>query len=129
VGDVAGVQENVVGEWHALLRRHAMVFTALEAALHEHGLGVSEFEALELLAGCEHNKCRGADLTEAVQLSQSAASRLVARMERAGLVERAMCEMDRRGIFVMLTDEGRRRYQAAKPAHRAVLAETLGDPA
>jgi DNA-binding MarR family transcriptional regulator len=37
-----------------------------------------------------------------------------------------MCPEDRRGIMACLTDEGRERYEAARPTHRAVLAETLG---
>ena len=36
-----------------------------------------------------------------------------------------MCAHDRRGIFAHLTDEGRARYEAARPTHRAVLAEEL----
>lgn len=123
VSDVA--EQGLVEEWHRLLARHAAVFNALECALQEeHGLGVSEFEALEALAVCDH-KCRAADLTDAVHLSQSATSRLVARMEREGLVERAMCEMDRRGIFVTLTEAGWTRFRTAKPTHRRVLRETL----
>ena len=66
------------------------------------------------------------DLAEAVHLSQSALSRVVARLEADGLVVRAMCAEDRRGIFACLTDAGRERYAAALPAHRAVLAEALG---
>ncbi len=113
-------------QWHELLARHAAVFGALEAKLQKrHGIGVNEFEALERLATCEY-KCRAADLTQAAQLSQSTTSRLIARMEREGLVERAMCDMDRRGIFVMLTEAGRRLYAQAKPTHRAVLEEVLG---
>ena len=34
---------------------------------------------------------------------------------------------DRRGIYVRITDAGRTRYKAARPAHRAALAEALGD--
>lgn len=127
VSDVVEVQQHdeLVTEWRGLLERHAKVFGALECALQEHGVGVSEFEALEFLAACEDH-CRSADLVEAAQLSQSAASRLVARMEKAGLVERKLCELDRRGVFVALTEAGRERYEQAKPTHRAVLAETLG---
>jgi DNA-binding MarR family transcriptional regulator len=33
--------------------------------------------------------------------------------------------MDRRGIFVVLTDEGRRRRAEAAPTHRDVLARIL----
>ena len=66
------------------------------------------------------------DLGDAVHLSQSALSRVVARLEGDGLVVRAMCTEDRRGIFVCITDAGRERYAEARPAHRAVLAEALG---
>jgi DNA-binding MarR family transcriptional regulator len=128
VGGVRDVAEaELVRQWQELLARHAAVSAALEAELQQrHGLGVSEFEALDRLARCELGKCRGAELTDAVHLSQSAASRLVARMERDGLVERSMCEADRRGIFVVLTERGRERHAEARPTHRAVLAATLG---
>jgi DNA-binding MarR family transcriptional regulator len=120
-------EQTLVAEWRELLARHAVVSGALETELQrQHGIGVSEFEALEQIATCGEGKCRAARLSDAVHLSQSAASRLVARLERAGLVQRAMCEMDRRGIFVTLTEEGHRRYTEARPTHRAVLAGTLG---
>ncbi|MGP3966164.1 MarR family winged helix-turn-helix transcriptional regulator [Streptomyces sp. 6N223] len=120
----------LVAQWQELLTRHAAVWHPLERELQQrHGIGVSEFEALELLATRDHDKCRAAELAEAAHLSQSAASRMTARLERAGLVQRAVCDLDRRGIFVTLTEEGRRRYAEAKPTHRAVLAEILGAPA
>ncbi|MET8021186.1 MarR family winged helix-turn-helix transcriptional regulator [Streptomyces decoyicus] len=123
---IGGSEQELVDEWHGLLARHATVQNALEQELQaQHGLSVSEFEALELLASSDHGKCRGQDLTHVVHLSQSAASRLVARLERGGLVERVMCDLDRRGIFVVLTDEGHKRYGNAKPTHRSVLARTL----
>jgi DNA-binding MarR family transcriptional regulator len=119
-------QRALVDQWRGLFARHAAVYNALETELRQrHGVGVSEFEVLERLAGCVEGKCRGADVMETVHLSQSAASRLVARMERDGLVERAMCDQDRRGIFVVLTDAGRRLHREATPTHRSVLAATL----
>ncbi|PRX45394.1 DNA-binding MarR family transcriptional regulator [Prauserella shujinwangii] len=121
--DVA--EQSLVAEWHALLARHAAVSGALECRLQdEHGIGVNEFETLERLATCDR-KCRAADLTDATHLTQSTTSRLISRMERDGLVERSMCDIDRRGIFVMLTAAGRRLYEEAKPTHRAVLREQL----
>ena len=36
----------LVDQWRALLEQHARVTSALEKALGEHGLGVSEFEVL-----------------------------------------------------------------------------------
>jgi len=73
----------------------------------------------------EKDERRMQDLAEAVHLSQSALSRVVARLEADGLVVRAMCAEDRRGIFACLTDAGRERHAAARPAHRAVLAAAL----
>jgi DNA-binding MarR family transcriptional regulator len=111
--------------WRDLLDRHARTTSALERSLHEHGLGVSEYEVLERLATGDSDERRMQELAEAVHLSQSALSRVVARLEADGLVTRAMCSTDRRGIFACLTDAGRERYNEAMPAHRAVLAEAL----
>ena len=123
VSDVA--EKELVQEWHELLARYSAVFGKLECRLQErHGIGANEFEALERVATGE-SKCRSADLTEAIHLSQSATSRLVARLEKEGLVERALCDVDRRGIFVTITDAGREKYLAAKQTHREVLAENL----
>jgi DNA-binding MarR family transcriptional regulator len=118
----------LVAQWQELLGRYAAVWHPLERELQRrHAIGVSEFEALERLATCAHDKCRAAELADAARLSQSAASRLAARLERAGLVEREMCDLDRRGIFLTLTEAGHRRYTQAKPTHRAVLAEVLAE--
>ena len=43
------------------------------------------------------------------------------KSERADLVCRSMCDFDRRGVFVQITDQGRARLLAARPTHRAVL--------
>ena len=66
------------------------------------------------------------ELADSVHLSQSALSRLIGRLESEGLVSRTICQQDRRGIFACITDEGRARYEAAKPAQRRVLADALG---
>jgi DNA-binding MarR family transcriptional regulator len=117
----------LVASWYALREQHARATTALERALEEdHKLGVSEFEVLERLAEAEESSCRMQALHDSVHLSQSALSRVVGRLESAGLVERKMCRDDRRGIFAALTEAGRERYEAARPTHRRVLAEVLG---
>jgi DNA-binding MarR family transcriptional regulator len=113
--------------WHDLMDRYARTMSALERALeHEHGLGVSEYEVLERLASPDKDQRRMQELAEAVHLSQSALSRVVGRLEADGLVTRGMCAHDRRGIYACLTDAGRARFEAARPTHRAVLADTLG---
>ncbi|WP_245595388.1 MarR family winged helix-turn-helix transcriptional regulator [Glycomyces tenuis] len=94
-----------------------------------HGLGLSEFEVLQILAGrCRvesGHKVKMKDLEAEMYLSQSALSRTVTRLEKSGLVGRAACDFDRRANFLMLTPEGRERWEAARPTHRAVLERHL----
>ena len=121
-----------VAEWRNLLARHAAISCALERELQAYELGVSEYEVLERLAEARTSepggvcKARAQQLAGEVHLSQSALSRVIARLEKAGLVERAMCPEDRRGIFVQLTPAGADRQRQAEPTHRSVLAEHLG---
>jgi DNA-binding MarR family transcriptional regulator len=118
--------QQLVEVWRDLLDRHARTTSSLERRLQrDHGLGVSEYEVLERLAGGPAEERRMQELAEAVHLSQSALSRVVARLEADGLVTRGMCPNDRRGILACLTESGRERYEAARPTHREVLAETL----
>jgi DNA-binding MarR family transcriptional regulator len=113
--------------WRELLDSHARVSGALERALQsEHGLGVSEFEVLDRLAGADKDQRRMQELADAVHLSQSALSRLIGRLESEGLVSRAICSNDRRGIFACLTDAGRARHEEALPTQRRVLEAQLG---
>jgi DNA-binding MarR family transcriptional regulator len=117
----------LVEAWRDLLESHARIHGALERALKPHDLGVSEFEILDRLAVDRNDQRRMQELGEAVHLSQSALSRVVGRLEHDGLVTRGMCEEDRRGIYVCITDAGRQRHKAARPSHRAALVDALGD--
>lgn len=121
--------DQVVEAWRELLARHATLSCDLDRVLHEHGLGVSDFEVLDRLADAEDGSLRMLHLGEEVHLSQSALSRLVSRLERDGLVTRTMCTDDRRCISVRLTELGRTRHAAAQPAQRAVLATHLAKSA
>ncbi|MEU6250839.1 MarR family transcriptional regulator [Glycomyces sp. NPDC047010] len=89
-----------------------------------HDLGLSEFEVLKILSSkcCDSTgKAKMKDLEAEMYLSQSALSRTVTRLEKAGLVTRATCDFDRRAMFLMLTPAGQERYEAAQPTYRGVL--------
>src|SRR6202020_2840047 len=123
-GETGGA--GAVAAWRRLLASHAVITCALERELGErHGLGVSDFEVLERLAESADHKFRVQELADSVHLSQSALSRLIGRLEQHGLVERCLCDLDRRGVYVTLTEDGRRRHAEALPTHRGVLAATL----
>jgi DNA-binding MarR family transcriptional regulator len=112
------------GEWRELLSRHARCVCALDRELEaKHGLGMSEYEVLDRLASGAAKRVQ--ELAGVTHLSQSALSRTVARLEKDGLVHRAMCPEDRRGVSVCLTPAGVERYEAARPTHRRVLEENL----
>src|ERR1700753_900474 len=117
--------EAVEAAWHALISAKVASWNALERELGEsHGLGVSDFEVLDYLAG-RPDGCRSQSLADAVRLSQSALSRLADRLERHGLVQRSNCVDDRRGINLILTPEGQARHARALRTYCAVLAGTL----
>ncbi|MFJ3442380.1 MarR family winged helix-turn-helix transcriptional regulator [Streptomyces sp. NPDC086081] len=121
----------LVERWRDMLALHARTQCALDRALHGHGLCASDFEVLDVLARRRTPKgtpaYRVQEIAERVHLSQSALSRLIARLEREGLVERCMCPEDRRGVRVSLTAAGRALHDELLPVQRAVLARMLAD--
>jgi DNA-binding MarR family transcriptional regulator len=120
------VQSDPVDSWRSLSATHAAIHAALDSALRrEHDLSAVEFEVLECIAACGGGKARMQELSAAAHLTQSTASRVVARLEDEGLAERAICRDDRRGIFASVTEAGRRRVAAAAPTYRRVITEKL----
>jgi DNA-binding MarR family transcriptional regulator len=116
----------LVDRWRSMLTSYNKVVSHLERALQDkHGLTMSEFETLDRLVAADCEKRRMQDLAADMYLSQSALSRTVARLEGSGLVERALCEADRRGIFVTVTDAGLQRHDQARATHLAILTEHL----
>lgn len=124
------VEQALVERWREMLALHARTQCELDRALHGHGLCGSDFEVLDVLAGtAPAGACsfRVQEIAERVHLSQSALSRLIARLERDGLVERAMCSEDRRGVQVALTEKGRSLHGEVLPVQRSVLTRMLTD--
>ncbi|MFG2516072.1 MarR family winged helix-turn-helix transcriptional regulator [Streptomyces sp. NPDC048584] len=115
--------------WRDILAVHARTLGEIDRALHPYGLGASDFEVLDLLATAtpgDGEQCRVQNLVGRLHLSQSALSRLIARLEKDGLVERSLCLEDRRGVYVRLTGKGRELHGEVLPLQRAALARTLG---
>jgi DNA-binding MarR family transcriptional regulator len=126
-------EQALVEQWRGVLSVHARTMCELDRELHRFGLGASDFEVLDVLAeGADEDggsACRVQELASRVHLSQSALSRLIARLEKDGLVSRGMCSEDRRGVRVALTDAGRARHAEVQPLQRAVLGRMLADRA
>ena len=58
------------------------------------------------------------ELADRILYSKSGFTRVVDRMEEAGLVRRVRPESDRRSILVVLTDQGRTTMEQARRHHR-----------
>lgn len=114
--------------WSQFATLHARVEQELTKALQRrHGLGLSEYRALSCLAERQdaERSTRIQELADSLGLNQSSVSRLVARLEDAKLSERDICETDRRGIYTMITPEGRERLTAAQPTYQEALSTAL----
>ncbi len=120
--------------WDALTALHSRVEQLLAKTLQRrHGLGLSDYRALGTLAGADRGGMRISELAAALGLNESSTSRLADRLEQAGLIERCVCEDDRRGVHAFITEAGRAQHLAAEPTYRAQLAAALdlaaADPA
>lgn len=72
-----------------------------------HGLSLNELMLLMHLEQSAAGRLRRVDLAERLDLSQSSVTRMVAPMEKVGLVERAADPKDARVGYVVLTRAGR----------------------
>jgi DNA-binding MarR family transcriptional regulator len=63
------------------------------------------------------------ELAERILYSKSGFTRVVDRLEEAGLVQRVRPENDRRSILVVLTDEGRTAMERARRHHRHAIEQ------
>ncbi|MBF6437470.1 MarR family winged helix-turn-helix transcriptional regulator [Nocardia cyriacigeorgica] len=114
--------------WDQLVALHGRVNQRLAKEMQRrHGIGLSEYQSLCRLAHAENGELRMQELAELIGLNQSSVSRLVARLESGGLTRRDLCPKDRRGVYTVITEEGRTMQQRAEPTYRDALAEALDE--
>jgi len=88
------------------------------------GLGLNEFMILYHLSVAEDERMRRVDLADKVGLTPSGVTRLLAPMEKVGLVKREVNAQDARVSFVALAAGGKRKL--AEGMERAeVLTEDI----
>lgn len=112
--------------WKAFLRAQAGLIKTLDRELvAERGLPIAFFDVLAQLS-IAGGRLRMRELADAVLLSRSGVTRLVDRMERAGLVRREQCPEDRRSLYAALTPEGEHTLAEALPVHVQGIATHFG---
>jgi DNA-binding MarR family transcriptional regulator len=94
----------------------------LEEALAEHGLTRPSYLVLLALREAPEGRLTQRDLMASVRRTSGTLSVRLARLERAGYVERERDPDDRRGAIVTLTGRGRERVEAARPAYEETAA-------
>ena len=115
-----------VKAWTRLLRAHATTTRLLNAQLQaEHGLTISDYEALQVLSCAEAYRMKRVDLARRLVLSPSGVTRLLEGLEDAGLVERAACPGDRRVTYAQLTDAGLAKLRDASCGHEGSIRSLL----
>lgn len=113
--------------WKGLLFSHARVLRALEADMVErHGLPLTWFDVLGRLNESPDKRLRMFELERASVFTRSGMTRLVDKIEAAGLVRRERTATDRRGVVVVITTDGARAIQRIWPDHAAALHDYFG---
>ena len=112
--------QDQLSAWRSFLRAHATIIRALEGELvADQDLSLAAYDVLVQLAEAPERRLRMTELADAVLLSRSGVTRLVDRMENAGLVSRCRVASDGRGVAAQLTDAGLSRLRVASRTHLA----------
>jgi DNA-binding MarR family transcriptional regulator len=91
------------------------------------GLSLGEYEVLVRLSEAPARTLRMSELAGELAHSRSRLTHTVRRMETAGLVERAPCLEDARGVNCTMTEAGWQRLVAAAPSHVESVRRHLVD--
>lgn len=109
-----------LGAWRSFLHANARLQRRLDEELQAaHHLSLAEYDALLQLVNAPGRRLRMSVLAERVLLSRSGITRLVDRLETAGMVARSACVTDARGAEASLTPVGLERLRAASGTHLA----------
>jgi DNA-binding MarR family transcriptional regulator len=120
--------------WRAFLGAHVTVIARIEADLASAGLPpLSWYDVLWALYSAPERQLRMRELVDHVVLSRTGMTRLVDRIEAAGLLRREPVPGDRRGAFAVITDDGvgmlRRMWAVYAPRIQELFVEPVGGDA
>lgn len=110
--------------WGGFLSTHGRLSKRLEENLRRSsGVSHAEYEVLLRLFREDDGRLRIQALAAKSILTHSGTSRLIDRLEEAGLVARADAEEDGRGAYAVLTEEGREHFIQAARQHTSFVRE------
>ncbi len=110
--------------WWAILRSSTLVIRGVGSDMLEgSGLSIEWFDVLINVYQYPDDEMPLSDLVDNVVLSRSGLTRLLDRMEEAGLLERKLLKTDRRRFNVLLTDAGRKEFERVFPNHQEAVRQ------
>ena len=113
--------------WRALITAHAAAIERIERELSEAGLPpLGWYDVLLELWRAPGCRLRMHELARAVVLSRSGLTRLVDRLEKAGLLRREPARENGRGSSAVLTDEGARMREKMWPVYAEGITKHFG---
>jgi len=126
VSEPPWLDEGEMAAWRA----YRVSSILLEGQLHRelvdaHDITLADYEVLVRLAERPDHRMRMSVLATEVASSKSRVSHQIARMERAGLVERDNCSSDGRGVYAGLTEAGMAKLREAAPTHVAGVRQHM----
>jgi DNA-binding MarR family transcriptional regulator len=114
--------------WYGTLQASMRSFDRIEREFEqETGLPLAWFELLSFLAKGGSEKRRMSELAEALLVSRGGATRVIARMEEAGHVERVIPPDNRRVTNVLLTEQGAETAERVRPVHERLVKRYFSD--
>ena len=116
------------GAWRSWLAADRWLLDRLDRQLQaEAGMSHADYEILVHLSEADGDRMRMSDLAQRALFSRSRLSHAVSRLERLGWVAREDCPTDRRGMYAVLTAEGRAALESAAPGHVATVRHLVFD--
>jgi DNA-binding MarR family transcriptional regulator len=124
---IGGLDEERESAWRAFITAYGVVIDQIERELLEAGLPpLGWYDVLLELSVAPGRRWRMHELASAVVLSRSGLTRLVDRLESAGLLRREPDPTDRRGAFAVLTKQGAAMRRRMWPVYARGIAEHFG---
>ena len=114
--------------WRQYLRASRLLEAEMERDLQHHGLQLTEYEIIAALSEAPNWRLRMSAIADWVVQSRSRLTHTAGRLEKRGWVRREAYVGDRRGVELVLTDEGRAAVVQVAPTHVCSVRANLVDP-
>ena len=124
---VRWLSDSEQSSWRAILRGTRLLERALDDALNESGIQLSEYEIISMLSENAQHRLRMSELAAMVVQSRSRLTHTAKRLEDRGWVVREQCLDDKRGVELVLTPGGLEAVRDISRVHVQSVRDHLVD--